>query len=33
MGAWRLRDNTSWSYNSSDSSSGSKINGSISIPA
>lgn len=24
IGAWRLRDNTTWSYNSSDSSSGSK---------
>ncbi|MBW6054747.1 fimbria/pilus outer membrane usher protein [Escherichia coli] len=24
IGAWRLRDNTSWSYNSSDRSSGSK---------
>lgn len=32
IGAWRLRDNTTRSYNSSDSSSGSKINGSISIP-
>lgn len=31
IGAWRLRDNTSWSYNSSDRSSGSKINGSISM--
>lgn len=30
--AGRLRDNTTRSYNSSDSSSGSKINGSISIP-